>query len=326
MSDFNSEKAIEIIRSRLLAARTDAESKAKTAIQAAIDSKILLDEANKATEYSTSVQINEEEEDDDEDDEWGDIEDPKITNLKFEATRLATEAERLDKIAEKAIEAHKYGPTEADIKREVSLLRGALEKADYEAERKRKEDEKKAKIAFKEALQDKEARKIKESIEAKEAEEAIKKAIYDNLTPLQQKEYDERQEENKLEKEKNIFVEKHMLDSGWNLNNRHCNKHGNPCVGPRERAYKKAGEAAWEKHLKEEANRKKAVNLKGSSNYISLPFFQRDDCKFENCFKHTCNFLHTLTQCTSSRREHCQYKNCGNKYCTDLHVDVDVDV
>ncbi len=305
-------QVIETLKAGLLASRNEASVLAEQAKNEVLEAQRLLDEAiknNNVTESPTSVQ-------DDPDDEWGDlvIEDPKITKLKADVARLAQKAEQLNKEAEKAIRAHEAGPTEAEIKREVSLLKGKLNQAENIAREQAIKAEKQAEKDRLEALRDAEQKAKQQEIEA---EEARRIKHYNSLSEADRIKYDEIQEKAAFEEKKRKFIAKHMAENGWDDERRGSDSRGRPCVSGEERTLKDLAEKAWElEQRKRDASRAQVISRPTST-------FRREDCRFENCFKPGCNFLHTLTQCASARfrRERCVfYENCGKKSCTDLHT------
>ncbi len=248
-------------------------------------------------------------------DEWDEWDEP--VTLPNPNLKLEQEVEKFKKIADDlnkdVIKARK--DFVKDVNREVSLLKGKKTQAENIAREQaiRAEDqaEKDRLEALRVAQQEEEARRIK-------AEEERKKVYYDSLPEAERIRYDEAQEKAALEEEKRKFIAKHMADNGWNDEERGYNRNnGRTCVSGKERTLKNLAEADWIKEL--ERQKRDASRAQFISRPIST--FQRENCKFPTCFKPGCNFLHTLTQCASTRRERCvYYENCGNKRCTDLHT------
>ncbi len=303
------EESENIVRARLL----DLEYQLAQATEKYITAKNLLEEA-KIPEEATKEAGSSPAPIQDEWDEWDEPVTLPNPNLKLEQ-----EVEKFKKIADDlnkdVIKARK--DFVKDVNREVSLLKGKKTQAENivreQAIKAEDQAEKNRLEALRVAQQEEEARRIK-------AEEERKKVYYDSLPEAERIRYDEAQEKAALEEEKRKFIAKHMADNGWNDEERGYNRNnGRTCVSGKERTLKNLAEADWIKELerrKRDASRAQVISRPTST-------FRREDCRFENCFKPGCNFLHTLTQCASARfrRELCVfYENCGKKSCTDLHT------
>ncbi len=320
------EKAIEAIRARLLDARTEAQIKATeanqaatVATQAAIDCKKRLDDAIKANESSSVQEV-------DPDDEWGDldVEDPSITKLRIESNKLATEAERLNKAAEQAsrtYEAISTEPTEAEIKREISLLRGAATKAANIAEEQRRKKEKEDEIAKREALQEEESRKIRE---AEEQERRRQEEYFNSLSEIDKIKCLEIRKKSELAEAKRKFILKYKNDRGWTQATRGTDSRGRPCCTAWETKLNQEAEDEW---YKEQAV-KEAEQVKANTRVVQKI---KTNCSFQTCFRYECGFYHSISQYQyqGSRppRKICKYNiNCGNNRCKDLHIEVGVEL